>query len=396
MDFRAPDLLDQWLEPPEEVFSAGAFLELGAPCPHAEAPGTPEQGLPGSVSVTAQVGLGCPGAGLQESEPEDFLKLFIDPNEVYCSQASPGSDSGISEDPGHPDGPRAPKAPSSPALCEVVFEAGVLQRMEGPAGRFISVQLDQWSPPLPVPEACMVCELPLDAHTHTLPRAGSVNPVPPATLLPCQTVFLTEEEKRLLGQEGVSLPTHLPLTKAEERVLKKIRRKIRNKQSAQDSRRRKKEYIDGLESRVAACSAQNQELQKKVQELERHNISLVTQLRQLQTLIAQTSNKAAQTSTCVLILLFSLALIVLPSVSPLQGLREAGSEDHQPHGVISRNILTHKDMIENLETTVVESRLEGPPRAKDVNGSTRTLLEKMGGKTGPGGHIRTVLHADEM
>ncbi|XP_077756897.1 cyclic AMP-responsive element-binding protein 3-like protein 4 [Canis aureus] len=382
MDFRAPDLLDQWLEPPEEVFSAGAFLELGPPCPHAEAPGTPEQGLPGN--------------GLQESEPEDFLKLFIDPNEVYCSQASPGSDSGISEDPGHPDGPRAPKAPSSPALCEVVFEAGVLQRMEGPAGRLISVHLDQWNPPLPVPEACMVCELPLDAHTHTLPRAGSVNPVPPATLLPCQTVFLTEEEKRLLGQEGVSLPTHLPLTKAEERVLKKIRRKIRNKQSAQDSRRRKKEYIDGLESRVAACSAQNQELQKKVQELERHNISLVTQLRQLQTLIAQTSNKAAQTSTCVLILLFSLALIVLPSVSPLQGLREAGSEDYQPHGVISRNILTHKDMIENLETTVVESRLEGPPRTKDVNGSTRTLLEKMGGKTGPGGHIRTVLHADEM
>ncbi|XP_032700966.1 cyclic AMP-responsive element-binding protein 3-like protein 4 isoform X2 [Lontra canadensis] len=347
MDFRTPDLLDVWLEPPEE--------------------------------------------GLQESEPEDFLQLFIDPNEVYCSEASRGSDSAISEDPG--------LAHSSPALCEVVYEAGGLERRQreaGPAVGLISLQLGPRSPPCTVPAACSVGELPLAAHAHTLPRVGAVNPVPPATLLPCQTLFLTEEEKRLLGQEGVSLPSHLPLTKAEERALKKVRRKIRNKQSAQDSRRRKKEYIDGLESRAAACSAQNQELQKKVRELERHNIALEAQLHQLRTLTAQTSNKAAQTGTCVLILLFSLALIILPSVSPLQGLREAGTNDHQPQGVISRNILTHKDITENLETTAVEPRLEGPPRATGVNGSTRNLLEKRGGKTGPSGHVRTVLHADEM
>ncbi|XP_032120996.1 cyclic AMP-responsive element-binding protein 3-like protein 4 [Sapajus apella] len=394
MDLGIPDLLDTWLEPPEDIFSAGSVLELGLHCPPPEVPVTrvQEQGSQGWKSS------GDHGCGLQESEPEDFLKLFIDPNEVYCSEASPGSDSGISEDPCRPDSPPAPRATSSPALYEVVYEAGALERMQeeaGPNVGLISIQLDQWSPAFMVPDACMVSELPFDAHAHILPRAGTVAPVPCTTLLPCQTLFLTDEEKRLLGQEGVSLPSHLPLTKAEERVLKKVRRKIRNKQSAQDSRRRKKEYIDGLESRVAACSAQNQELQKKVQELERHNISLVAQLRQLQTLIAQTSNKAAQTSTCVLIL-FSLALIILPSFSPFQRQPEAGPEDYQPHGVTSRNILTHKDITENLETQVVESRLREPPGAKDANGSARTLLEKMGGKPRPSGRIGNVLHADEM
>ncbi|XP_006159872.1 cyclic AMP-responsive element-binding protein 3-like protein 4 isoform X2 [Tupaia chinensis] len=372
MDPGTSDLLDVWLEPPEDTFSTGSFLELG---------------------------LHCPPEGLQESEPEDLLNLFIDPNEVYCSEASPGSDSGISEDPGHPDTPPAPRAPSSPALYEVVYEAEALERMQGEAGPavgLISIQLDQWSPPFMVPDPGTVSELHFDTHGHILSGAASVASVPPAALLPCQTLFLTEEEKRLLRQEGVSLPSHLPLTKAEERILKKVRRKIRNKQSAQDSRRRKKEYIDGLESRVAACSAQNQELQEKVRELERHNTSLVGQLRQLQTLIAQTSNKAAQTSTCVLILLFSLALIILPSFSPFQSLPEAGPEEYQPHGVISRNILTHKDMTENLEDPVLESRLGEPPGAKSANGSSRTLLKKTGGKTGPSGHIRTVLHADEM
>uniref|UniRef100_A0A8C4Y908 Cyclic AMP-responsive element-binding protein 3-like protein 4 n=1 Tax=Gopherus evgoodei TaxID=1825980 RepID=A0A8C4Y908_9SAUR len=252
----------------------------------------------------------CPFQGLNDSEPEDFLNMIINPNKVY----SPGSDSGISDEPGS-DSPQ-PDEGAPAAFCAVVCDQSDPLHSD-----MVSIQLGDWSPPLLIPDACIVNELP-SAPPSAMARPGTV-PV----LFP--DLFLTDEEKRLLSQEGVSLPSNLPLTKAEERLLKKVRRKIRNKQSAQDSRRRKKEYIDGLESRVAACSAQNQQLQKKVQELEKHNVSLLGQLRKLQALIKPTSSKAAQTSTCVLV------RAELPRSRPTHGLLRGGHRAHGPtHGLL--------------------------------------------------------------
>ncbi|XP_063539785.1 uncharacterized protein LOC134748883 isoform X2 [Cydia strobilella] len=129
-------------------------------------------------------------------------------------------------------------------------------------------------------------------------------------------LVLTPEERRLLAKEGITLPTSYPLTKHEERELKRIRRKIRNKISAQDSRKRKKEYVDGLEDRVKQCTAENQTLIRRLKILQSQNQSLSTQLKRLQNVLtgATTAGGKAQPATCLLVLLLSVALVALPSL----------------------------------------------------------------------------------
>ncbi|XP_055378794.1 cyclic AMP response element-binding protein A [Condylostylus longicornis] len=99
------------------------------------------------------------------------------------------------------------------------------------------------------------------------------------------TLVLTEEEKRTLLAEGYPIPTRLPLTKAEEKSLKKIRRKIKNKISAQESRRKKKEYMDQLERKVEILVSENTDYKKRVESLEESNANLLTQLAKLQSLL---------------------------------------------------------------------------------------------------------------
>jgi len=138
-----------------------------------------------------------------------------------------------------------------------------------------------------------------------------------------QELKLSDEEKRLLSKEGITLPSHYPLTKLEERELKRIRRKIRNKISAQDSRKRKKEFLDRLQQRVNEVEEEKSSLQKRVRSLESINSKLNAQVKRLQQALQSATNTAAQSSpkqtvvpaaTTLLVLILSLALVVLPTV----------------------------------------------------------------------------------
>ncbi len=99
---------------------------------------------------------------------------------------------------------------------------------------------------------------------------------------------------------------------AELKDLKKVRRKIKNKISAQESRKRKKEYIDGLEDRVKICTNRNKELKREVDCLKQQNTSLMSQLKKLQAIVGQYNPSKAQAGSMLLVIVMSFSMFFIP------------------------------------------------------------------------------------
>ncbi|XP_012585357.1 PREDICTED: cyclic AMP-responsive element-binding protein 3-like protein 3 isoform X2 [Condylura cristata] len=320
-------------------------------------------------------------------DSDDFLNCILASGDSVPSSPlwSPAaSDSGISEDlPSDPQDtpPRSGLATTpvnyhTPESCSSYGPATPCPaRTPGPGAQAleasVAIDLEMWRPDLYPEEQTQLPHSPpgcnLTVKELLLSGSGGDlqqhHPTAPHMLRPgmghSQDLVLTEDEKKLLAKEGIMLPTQLPLTKYEERVLKKIRRKIRNKQSAQESRKKKKEYIDGLESRMSACAAQNQELQRKVLHLEKQNLSLLEQLKKLQAIVVQSTSKSAQTGTCIAVLLLSFALIVLPSMSPFTPNKAESPGDFAPVRVFSRTL--HNDAASRVAPDVTPgSEAPGP------------------------------------
>ncbi|XP_071792020.1 cyclic AMP-responsive element-binding protein 3-like protein 2 [Asterias amurensis] len=141
---------------------------------------------------------------------------------------------------------------------------------------------------------------PMFTNTQRLPQSGPL--------------ILTEEEKRTLTIEGYPIPTKLPLTKAEEKSLKKVRRKIKNKISAQESRRKKKEYVEALERKMESFTQENTDLKRKLQSMESTNKTLAAQLQKLQSIVNKVTKplkaNSTQSGTCLMVLVLCFAVFL--------------------------------------------------------------------------------------
>lgn len=245
-----------------------------------------------------------PQIKLEPHEVDQFLNLS--PKGLESLQMPPtppsshGSDSEGSQSPVHaPPGLSCPTSPTSPPPAQASLKVS------------------------PRAASCL-SNSPLLTAPHKLQGSGPL--------------MLTEEERRTLVAEGYPVPTKLPLTKAEEKALKKIRRKIKNKISAQESRRKKKEYMDTLEKKVETCSNENNELRRKVETLECTNKSLLQQLQSLQAVVAGKVPKSCrvagtQTSSCLMVVVLCFALFLgsfYPgSLSPCSTVTETGLASKQ-------------------------------------------------------------------
>ncbi|XP_074667033.1 cyclic AMP-responsive element-binding protein 3-like protein 4 [Strix aluco] len=287
------------------------FLKNGPPCPEISGE---------ENNLLEDWGLAEPE--LLNKEMDDFISFLMSPfgDEPGTLQGySPAdSDSSISEDQNLSHSPGSDFAGSPQSSDIVQFDHNYSLHWDWPvlksvrsemAEEDVSIDLETWrglegtnevleqSSGFPIAVA-------VDTGHQLVPRATVQSDF--------SELVLTEEERQLLEKEGVSLSTCLPLTKAEEQLLKKVCGMIWNKQSAQDSHYRKMIYVDELENRVAACMAQNHELQKKVQLLQKKNMSLLEQLWKLHAFVRQSTTAI----TCIMVLVLSFCLILPPPPPP--------------------------------------------------------------------------------
>ncbi|CAI5638128.1 integrin alpha FG-GAP repeat containing protein 3 [Sarotherodon galilaeus] len=265
-------------------------------------PAPPHRGSPWKHTERSQEDMKPIAIKDEPREIGQYLSLPSD-DALQLPPTPPSSNHGDSDGSLPPSSPHLPLPPSSP------------QPQQRPGGRASSSSSS----------SSAISSSPLLTAPHKLQGSGPL--------------MLTEEEKRTLVAEGYPVPNKLPLTKSEEKALKRVRRKIKNKISAQESRRKKKEYVECLEKKVENYTSENSDLWRKVEHLETANRSLLQQLQKLQSLISgkvlprSCKMASTQTGTCLMMMALCFVLVLgsfSPCISPLSLVTHTSSLPSSP------------------------------------------------------------------
>uniref|UniRef100_A0A0M3HRK1 BZIP domain-containing protein n=1 Tax=Ascaris lumbricoides TaxID=6252 RepID=A0A0M3HRK1_ASCLU len=94
-------------------------------------------------------------------------------------------------------------------------------------------------------------------------------------------IELTDEERSMLALEGYDVPMRLPLSNAEQKALKAVKRKIANKESARKSRQKKEQYVKQLERQNEERLAEFEAVKAEAEQLKVINRRLAASLEKM-------------------------------------------------------------------------------------------------------------------
>ncbi|KRZ51039.1 Cyclic AMP-responsive element-binding protein 3-like protein 3 [Trichinella nativa] len=175
-------------------------------------------------------------------------------------------------------------------------------------------------------------------------------------------VQLTDEETRLCIKEGLKLPLTYPLSKHNERNLKRIRRKIRNKQSAQESRKRKQAYVESLERRLHVVTEELKKLENRNKEsihqmelLQNSNLQLREALENsyaINNTRAEQFKQVTMRNSYMTVMLLSIAFLMSQSNSPTKQEITAAFEEEE--FAVPSSTLLDETSTDNQSSNIIE------------------------------------------
>jgi len=125
-------------------------------------------------------------------------------------------------------------------------------------------------------------------------KGGDVHKLPPASEIPLND-WISKNQAALVALDSISFEEYISVvekrktefTPKEAAQLKDIRRKIRNRESARNSRQKKKDKLEGLQSQVNELRDHNAALREEISSLDAQKQALHNELAHIHKVISQ-------------------------------------------------------------------------------------------------------------